>query len=50
MTLCDSCPQESKYEVVFQAGRLYFCRHHFERHKNALLEMADRVVSLRPKP
>jgi len=28
---CDACPGRARFEVVFSAGSLYFCLHHFNK-------------------
>jgi hypothetical protein len=37
---CDSCIQKAVYLVKFPFGELFFCRHHFIQHEEALLEKA----------
>lgn len=37
---CDSCSQRAVYLVKFPFGELFFCRHHFMQHEEALLEKA----------
>jgi hypothetical protein len=37
---CDSCNAKAYYMVRFEFGDLFFCRHHFVKHEEALLEKA----------
>ena len=37
---CDSCNAKAFYMVRFEFGELFFCRHHFVKHEDALMEKA----------
>lgn len=37
---CDRCIQKAVYMVVFNAGDLYFCRHHFQEHEDTFINTA----------
>lgn len=37
---CDSCSAKAFYLVKFPFGELLFCRHHFVKNEEALLEKA----------
>jgi hypothetical protein len=38
--LCDSCSAKAFYMVRFVFGELFFCRHHFVKNEDALMEKA----------
>jgi len=33
---CDSCPARATFRITLETGKLYFCTHHFNEHKDAL--------------
>ncbi len=37
---CDRCIAKAAYMVVFDAGDLYFCRHHFNKYQDSFMESA----------
>lgn len=37
---CDSCNAKAFYMVRFEPGDLFFCRHHFVKFEDALMEKA----------
>lgn len=37
---CDRCPARAKWSVDFISGPLDFCKHHYDRHEDALLDCA----------
>jgi len=37
---CDSCNAKAFYMVRFETGYLFFCRHHFVKFEDALMEKA----------
>jgi hypothetical protein len=37
---CDSCNAKAFYMVRFETGELFFCRHHFVKFEDALMEKA----------
>lgn len=37
---CDRCIAKAVYMVVFNAGDLYFCAHHFREHEDGFMETA----------
>jgi hypothetical protein len=41
---CDLCVSQSYYMVVFEAGSLFFCKHHFDKNEEAIFERALDVV------
>jgi len=42
--LCDSCPSQSYFMVVFESGNLFFCRHHYSKNEALIFEWALDVV------
>ncbi len=37
---CDSCNAKAFYMVRFETGELFFCRHHFLKYEDALMQKA----------
>lgn len=33
---CDSCPAKAHYRITLSTGKLYFCRHHYNKNEEAL--------------
>jgi hypothetical protein len=40
---CDSCNAKAFYMVRFETGDLFFCRHHFVKFEDALMEKAYEI-------
>jgi hypothetical protein len=40
---CDSCNAKAFYMVRFETGDLFFCRHHFVKFEDALIEKAYEI-------
>ena len=40
---CDSCNAKAFYMVRFESGDLFFCRHHFVKYEDALMEKAYEI-------
>ena len=40
---CDSCNAKAFYMVTFEFGELFYCRHHFVKHEDALMEKAYEI-------
>ena len=42
---CEICPGRARFEVLFNAGPLYFCGHHFSKEKhhfeNVMLQVQE---------
>jgi hypothetical protein len=51
---CDRCIAQAYYMVALKNGDLYFCRHHFSRYENDLMDIAldiyDESDTLETKP
>jgi hypothetical protein len=41
---CDVCGHQSYFVVTLNAGKLYFCYHHFNKNKEALYEAAQDII------
>lgn len=41
---CDLCVSQSYYVVVFEAGSLYFCKHHFNANEASFFEKAIDII------
>lgn len=41
---CDACGSQSYYMVVFDAGNLFFCSHHFKKNEAVIFEKAFDIV------
>lgn len=41
---CDICNAQAFYMVVFEAGNLFFCRHHYMKNENTFFEKAIDIV------
>lgn len=37
---CDACGAQAYYTVELKAGNLLFCRHHFSKNEDALINIA----------
>lgn len=37
---CDACGAQAYYEVKLETGELFFCRHHFSKNEDALINVA----------
>jgi hypothetical protein len=37
---CDVCNAQAYYEVKLETGELFFCRHHFSKNEEALINVA----------
>jgi hypothetical protein len=42
--LCDLCPQQSHYLAKFSSGELFFCRHHFNKFEDSLIEKSVEII------
>jgi hypothetical protein len=41
---CDACGAQAYYRVTFDAGHLFFCRHHYIKQEEAFFEKALDIV------
>lgn len=41
---CDQCPSQAYYVAVFESGSLFFCKHHFNKNEDALVELAMEII------
>jgi hypothetical protein len=41
---CDACGHQAYYRVTFEAGHLFFCRHHYMKQEEAFFEKALDIV------
>jgi hypothetical protein len=39
VNFCEICPGRARFEVMFLAGPLYFCGHHFDKQKQHMESM-----------
>lgn len=40
---CDVCPAQSYYQAKLPTGELFFCRHHFNKYEEKLIEIASEI-------
>ena len=41
---CDACGHQAYYRVTFEAGHLFFCRHHYMKQEESFFEKALDIV------
>lgn len=42
--MCDICGFQSYYRITFEAGFLFFCRHHYIERESSFFEKAQDIV------
>lgn len=43
---CDRCRARAKHAVDFTTGSLNFCQHHYDKHEDALLDVAVFITKI----